>query len=99
MTISLTKPTGPDHGPDRPQTTGPDRTGPADRTALHLVTADRPTGPAVDTTQPIRPEWLQTWDAFKPTAIRATKRTAYRTARFPRWSGGSSPTARVDCGG
>lgn len=52
------------------------------RTVLAAVTAGREPKPAIDTTEPIRPEWLRTWDGFRSTAGLAVKRATYRTTRF-----------------
>lgn len=61
----------------------PDEPRPA--TALAKLTAGRdPKPPAVDTAEPIRPEWLRTWDAFRVASGLSIRRGAYRTARFLR---------------
>lgn len=68
-TADLTKPpTGPE--PERP------------RTVLDHVRGPRSDRPTVDPTAPIRPEWLQTWDAFRPTAVLALRRWWWRIRRF-----------------
>ncbi|QJY51234.1 FtsK/SpoIIIE domain-containing protein [Pseudonocardia broussonetiae] len=66
--IDMTKSPGPE--PVRP------------RTVLDAVTAGRGSRPALDTSAPIRPEWLRTWDTFAATAGRTGRRAAYRTGRF-----------------
>ncbi|MDN5929504.1 MAG: hypothetical protein L0I24_00300 [Pseudonocardia sp.] len=70
-TIDLTKhhPT-PEPEPEKP------------RTVLHAVTAGREPALPLDTTEPIRPEWLRTWDGFRSTAALSLRRGTYRTTRF-----------------
>lgn len=52
------------------------------RTALAKLTAGRDPVPTIDTTEPIRPEWLRSWGGFHSATSLAVRRAAYRTGVF-----------------